>query len=449
MFNKIWRSLKNINYKMFIALLVVGLVPTIYTTVRIFFLGQLPGEWSYSIAGQLSWINLIFEVVSEAIILPLFFFIGKVIYDKKELTNRIKTGMLVTFLIYLTLSLLMIAFVNPLLSWMSVSPDIMKESATYIRIEVVATIFSTLVSFGLVVLTTMKKEKYLYIFMGLKLVLCLISDTFLVSTLKFSAHMGVNGIGVSNILVNVLLLIGIIFIFYREDIKLFAKEKLSFSWMRDFIKIGGISGAESLVRNLAYMVMICKMVNVVSEQGTYWVANNFIWGWLLLPITQLAELIKRDTSKDEKAIKNRTLGYLSITLIVCLLWCATIPLWKPFMSKVLQYGDTDKLFSLVIILLGFYVLYAFQNVFDSTFYGIGKTNYMLFESIVTNSIYYGIAFILYKTGVWVPTLTGIAILFGVGMAFDSVVSLIAYIFLLKKKHISILDVEIEKKGLAE
>lgn len=31
--------------------------------------------------------------------------------------------------------------------------------------------------------------------------------------------------------------------------------------------------------------MISRMVNVVGEQGTYWVANNFIWSWLLLPIT--------------------------------------------------------------------------------------------------------------------------------------------------------------------
>ena len=87
------------------------------------------------------------------------------------------------------------------------------------------------------------------------------------------------------------------------------------------------------------------------------------------------------------------------------------------------------------------MLYAVQNVFDSTFYGLGKTNYMLFESVVTNTIYYGIAFILYATNVWTPTLTGIALLFGIGNAFDSIVSLVAYAFLLKKEKINILSVE--------
>lgn len=41
--NKIYKSLKNINWKLFLSLLVMGLIPTIYTTVRVFFIGQLPG----------------------------------------------------------------------------------------------------------------------------------------------------------------------------------------------------------------------------------------------------------------------------------------------------------------------------------------------------------------------------------------------------------------------
>ena len=77
---KIITSFKNINHKLFIALLVMGLVPTIYTTVRVFWMGNMPGDWSYSIAGQLSWVNLIYEVINEAIILPLFYFIGKILY---------------------------------------------------------------------------------------------------------------------------------------------------------------------------------------------------------------------------------------------------------------------------------------------------------------------------------------------------------------------------------
>lgn len=191
--------------------------------------------------------------------------------------------------------------------------------------------------------------------------------------------------------------------------------------------------------------MIARMVNVVSEQGTYWVANNFIWGWLLLPVLQLGELIKQEVAVDRNNIQRNSLGYFGITTIICLIWFASIPAWKPFMAQILGFADVDKLFSLVILLVGFYVLFAFQNVFDATFYGLGKTNYMLFESVITNTIYYGIAFVLYANGIWVPTLTGIALLFGIGNAFDSVVSFCAYVFLLRKHGISIVNIPQSKK----
>lgn len=441
MFTKIIKSLKNINHRLSLSLFIMGLVPTIYTTLRVFWLGNLPSEYSYSIAGQLSWINLIYEVIDEAIILPLFYFVGKVVEDKKELTNRMKTGLLVTLGIYLVLSVVIMSCAEPLLKLMATDESIIDASATYIRIEAVANIFSILQKFALVGLVTLGKDKYVYILTGVKLALCLIFDTFLISTLPFSANLGVNGIGISNIIVNAILFIATMIILVRLGINVMNKEKMDFSWMKEFIKVGGISGLESLVRNLAYMVMVARMVNVVNEQGTYWVANNFIWGWLLLPITQLGELIKQETSTDKDAVKNNSLGYFFMTFIIVAIWCVLIPAYKPFMQYVLNYGDIDKLFSLVMVLFGFYILYAFQNVFDCTFYGLGKTNMMLFESVVTNSIYYGTAFILYKTSVWTPTLNGIALLFGIGVAFDAVVSFVAYIYLLKREHINILSVD--------
>ena len=431
MFAKLKLSLKNINYKLFIALLVMGLCPTIYTTLRVFWLGELPGEWSFSIAGQLSWVNLLYEVINEAIILPLFYFIGKVILDKKEITNRIKTGLLLSFAVYFCLSIIIVIFAEDLLLLMAASPDIIEASVSYIRIEAIANIFIILFNFILVTLITLGKDKYVYILTVIKLILSVVIDTFLLSNLRVSLNLGVNGIAYSNIIVNLILFVLSIYILYKEGINLFNRKKLTFSWIKEFLKVGGISGLESFVRNLFYMLMISRMVNVVGEQGTYWVANNFIWGWLLLPVIQLGELIKQEVSTNKDAIKNNTLGYFFITACICLLWCITIPLYKPFMSNILNFSEVDKLFNLVMVLLVFYMCYAFQNIFDSTFYGLGKTNYMLFESVVTNIIYYGVCFILYITNIFKPSLLGIALMFGIGNLFDSIVSLVAYLFLLK------------------
>ena len=88
---------------------------------------------------------------------------------------------------------------------MATSKDIMGESAIYIRIESIANIFSLLANFLLVCLVTLGKSKYVYILTGVKLALCIIFDTFFVSTLSISASLGVNGIGYSNIVVKLLL----------------------------------------------------------------------------------------------------------------------------------------------------------------------------------------------------------------------------------------------------
>jgi Na+-driven multidrug efflux pump len=348
--------------------------------------------------------------------------------------------MLIALGIYFILSTIIICFAKPLLLLMATDAGIIDASATYIRIESIANIFLVLTQFALVALVTINKSKYLYILTFARLILSLVCDTFLVSSLPISLTLGVNGIGYSNIVVNIVLLAVSLVLLSKENINIFDKAKLNFAWVKEFIKIGGVSGLESLVRNIAYMAMISRMVNVVGEQGTYWVANNFIWGWLLLPVLQLGELIKQETAIDKDNIRKNSLGYFGLTAIISVLWFISVPLWKPFMANVLQFNDVNKLFELVLVLVGFYVLYAFQNVFDSVFYGLGKTNYMLFESVVTNTVYYGVAFILYLTGVWTPSLIGIALLFGIGNAFDSIVSLGAFAYLLKKEKINILKV---------
>ena len=94
---------------------------------------------------------------------------------------------------------------NPLLKAMATDPSIIDASATYIRIEAVANVFGILSQFALVGLITLGKDRLVYILTGVKLVLCVVLDLFLVSTLACSANLGVNGIGITNIIVNIII----------------------------------------------------------------------------------------------------------------------------------------------------------------------------------------------------------------------------------------------------
>lgn len=433
MLEKVKHSLSKIDYRMFGALLLFGLIPTLYTTFRIFLIGQLPGEYGFSIAGQLQWVSLLYEVLQEALILPLFFFVGAVVLNKDELINRIKTGLYFTVSVYTLLSILIFVFARPLVILMAQDASIINETVSFIRLETVAMLFQTTVKFLMVIFVTIKKDKNVYLLLIIQLILTVVLDIFLVSTLSISLNLGVNGIAITNIIVNVLMLVMALQLLSRNGLSIFDNNKLSFTWLKELLKKGSVSGLESLVRNLAFMFMIVRMVNVVGEQGTFWVANNFIWGWLLLPVIQLGELVKADTSIGRyETIKENSLGYFLITTLIVITWFISIPLWEPFMSNVLRIDNYKSVLHVVYISLGLYVLFAYNNVIDSIFYGLGKTSYMLFQSLVINIVFYGTAFILYITGVYVPTLTLIALMFATGTALDSILTYFMYWWMIEK-----------------
>ena len=433
---KIIKSIKTFNWRLWLALAATLLIPALYQTLRIFFLGDMPGDWGLNIASQLSWVNLIYEIVEEALILPLFFLLGKSLGAKDELTNKTKTGLLIGFGAYSILSVVIVVFARPLCVWMASDPDTMDATVTYIRLESISFAIGIVSKFITVLFVTLGKDIYMYFVLVIRTVLTIILDTFLISSLPFSLHMGVNGIAVGNIIVSVVLVIVSFLLLSKEGINLLEKKKLEFGWLKEYGKIGLFSGLESFVRNIAFMLMVSRLVNVISEQGTYWVANNFIWTWLLLPATALYDVVKKETAENKENIKTKTLGYFAVATIFSILWFASIPLWKPFIQHVLNSDAFETIFYVVLIQSGFYIIYIYNCVMDGTIYGRGKTGYMLIESVATNGIYYVIMFILWKTGLWAPTLTGIALMFGIGMAFDLIPTVGCYLYLrLKEKSI--------------
>lgn len=430
-------SLKGIDSKLFLTLLLMGLFPTVYTTVRIFFLGGLPSDWGFNIASQISWVNLAYEVLQEGLILPLFFLIGQVIAQKDQVENRIRTGLFVVGIAYGTIALFLWIFVEPLSIFMSQKAELIPATIEYIRLETIASFFSILSQFLILVLISIKKESILLITLGVQMVLTIICDVFLVSTLAISAQLGVNGIAISNIIVNIVVLCLVVILLTKQGYRVLGGGTWSFEWLKDWLKVGGFSGLESFVRNLAFILMVIRMVNMVGEQGTFWTANSFIWNWLLLPVIQLGQLIKSETGRGGMEVVQRNIrGYFVLTGIIVVLWFVSLPGWSFFLQHVMKLDNYSQVLQIVLISVGFYVLFAFNNVCDSVFYGLGKTNYMLFQSLIINILFYGTLFILYLMGIYQPTLWLIALMFAVGIAFDSLLTFGMFVQMMRRNKSS-------------
>lgn len=436
---KIIKALKSVNFSLFSAVLLTMLLPTLYQTVRIYFLGNLPSDSGINIASQMSYISLFYEVIQEALILPLFYLLGKSLQNKEDFTNKTRTGLIITATTYLVLSLILIIFAKPLVTLMAQNENLIQQTVDYVRLETISALFSTLWRFMMLVLVTLKKNRYLYIVLTIQMLLSILLDTFFISSLPMSLNLGVNGIAITNIIVNCsILIVSMILLTKKEKIRLFSGARLDFSWLKEWFKVGSFSALESLLRNLVFMIMITRMVNLVSEQGNYWLANNFIWQWLLLPSLALSDIVKKEVGENRNNIRDKTFGYICLASIFAVIWLLSIPLWKPFLQFVMNVSEYETVFNIVLLETGFYMTYIYNStIFDSTFYGLGKTNYMLIQSLCIDGLYYGIMFILYLTGIFVPSLLGICLMFGIGMALDFIPAMIIYILMLKKENIKI------------
>ena len=107
-----------------------------------------------------------------------------------------------------------------------------------------------------------------------------------------------------------------------------------------------------------------------------------------------------------------------------LIWLVLLPLWSNFASLLNTNGEVVR-FSVeaMSILIVPYILLALNLITDSIFYGIGKTKYMAYQSIITNGTVYVAAFIAYVAGLWTPTFNSILVLFSIGILVDSILTL--------------------------
>ena len=206
---------------------------------------------------------------------------------------------------------------------------------------------------------------------------------------------------------------------------------ISFFTLKDwriYLRVGGWSGLDSLVRNVAYFFMIVRFLNLLGESsiGGYYLAMHIIWSFLLVPILALAESTRvLIANHSEDIFKVRQIWYSALIIggINVLIWLVLLPFWGGFASflnsnrEIVEYSEKA-----MVILIVPYILLALNIVTDSIFYGVGKTQYQAYQAIITNGTVYVIAFLAYLTGFWIPTFNSVLIIFGIGILVDSILT---------------------------
>jgi len=258
----------------------------------------------------------------------------------------------------------------------------------------------------------------------------IILDYILVSHLPGSLQLGVLGVALSNIGSSATLLLYKACAFKRAFRWSWQEcdAPLTWTWLSSWWQVGRWTATNSLVRNFCYVFFILRMINVLRQPGAYWIANNFVWSWLLLPFTGLAEHLKQDVASrqnEQQPHLKITFAYFALVAVLSIVWLITRLGWPFFIQQVLNVQEPDKVVQMLDVLVPFYVLYMFDALIDSIFSGKGYTSPLAASSAISFG-YYAVAATLIYTQVLEVTMTSITLLFGCSIAVGTLARCVMY-----------------------
>lgn len=301
----------------------------------------------------------------------------------------------------------------------------MCEVEKYLKLEIIGFIIANVVSFVNVLFVVLEKTFYIYAMTILKTVFAMIGDFFLIP------QFGVNGIAYSNIVINSVCVLVFLAVIVKEKIMTISL-RFSKSFAKDYLFIGLFGGSQIFLDNIIYSTIVCRLVNEVAEQGNYWIANNIIWGLMLIPISALSEIIKKDCKNQ---ITSTNIKYYNrIIIVTFLVWLCFIPLLEPFLKNIMGIEDFRTIKHILVVLMPFYLAYSYTVLFDSILIGYGKTHYCFMISAAVNLVYYPVICGLRLNGVFMPNMTFICMMFGFGMVVHLVCSIICFMIYENKKR---------------
>jgi Na+-driven multidrug efflux pump len=420
--NRIFKSwLSKGEIALFLTIMALAFVPSINDVIIV---RLVAGKDIINVLGQIEWFDTINETMLAFLVMPLYYLLNHIKNDHKELRNRISQLSMIGFAIYLIFSIIILVYASTIADSMSAP----QESVRYLQLETIGFVIGFVVSLLMVVFVIIGKGIYVTYFIVAKCMILVIGDISLIP------DMGANGVAMTNIICNSILVVIGIYLLKKEEL-LQLKPRLDRQLIHKWIDIGKYSGGQIFLDNLIYILMICLMVNSVSQSGNYWIANSFIWGWLLIPIVALTEIIRRDYNKGFLRIK----VYFFIVSLVILAWIITLPTWDFFISNVFKADESQKVLEIIYCLVPFYIAYAISVVFDNIFLSIGKTVYLFIISIFVNIVYYGALYIMFYANIIQTSMTFIILMFGFGMVIHMILSATFYMYQTKKYGITETD----------
>ena len=433
---KVW------DWRLFLFILLFLGLPNVYQLYRVYLIGsELPDPGSLAIVSQWQFVGLTVEVFQEATVLAIFFFLGSQIRSGAAVQlDRAKSVFTFIFLASLIFAAGVFLFRDVFISLIGTPNEIQEQTRSFLGVSIFSVPFTMLAAAIIVLFESLGLRWLVFIMAIANVALRFGMDSLFFGGHAFSLQADVVGVGWSTLLASLLLfLIGLVLLLRAKNVRLVRlKTPPSFTDMREYLRVGLGSGVDSLVRNLAYFFMIIRIVNTIgaTEIGGYYIAIQILWSFMLVPVLAFADSAKAliaNAANDLGRVRRLWHASMIITAGMMVVWIAVVPAFKGAAGLLTDDAETvEWAVTAFGILFVPYVLFSFNTVMDSVFYGIGLTKYLAYQSILTNGSVYLIAFLLYLSGAWEVSFEGVMVLFSLGILVDSFLTLF---FLVKALYV--------------
>lgn len=410
-------SVKGIYNRNYFLLLLIGFLPLIWKILQIVFLTSFKN--AMLILGQMSLIAIIFKVFQETFLNPLFKIFGDN-YDKKSYLA--KKYFLFIF-VATTIFTLIIFFLVPQIMIVSKVPEIIySESLMFLKISVLSSGFGILLQFLYNFNLIKGDNKKLLIYFLLNSVVMLVLNFVLSSSICFG--LGVLGVAISNVIINLSLVVYLFITLPKTETEDFKVNK------KEYTRLCFISFLETAIRNVVYYFVILVFLNIINNQDLYYISNDFIWSIMLVPVLSQSSLIRQTLSKNQNApLKHYFINTIYLSMFMVLM----LPVAFLLFRYVYSFENYMDYFLTLLKLFPCYIIFCFDNIIESYFISNGKLKHILIQTILTNIVVYGTAYILYLFNVWSVSLDAIIILFNLGVVVSSTYTIIAFVVEKRKK----------------
>lgn len=160
---KWWIDFKTFDWKMFLALCLLALIPAIYQTVITKLITSFVNPGALDIVGQMEWFDLIDETICAFLIVPMYSVLSKA-YKKENFNKTVfKLGILI-IIIYALFSLGTFFYGINLISFMNPNEIDIGAAYGYLSLETIGFMIGIIFSYISVVFLVIDKPNYMYIF---------------------------------------------------------------------------------------------------------------------------------------------------------------------------------------------------------------------------------------------------------------------------------------------